>query len=104
MPTADTMSAWYSADGHAAFVSFIHVELCEYLEIYLMYYHTPPTGLYGEYQARVDAALRKYHNAQRAQPVAQPRALVWLRFRHWLSAERERLIRQLQPAEEGYIA
>lgn len=69
-----------------------------------MYYHIPPSALYQEYQTRVENALRNMRHAVDVQSAAQPRQPIWQQFRTWLDAERERLIRALQPAEEGYIA
>lgn len=69
-----------------------------------MFYHTPPTGLYQEYQERVSKAVRTGMHARDAQAVAQPDRLMWRRFRAWLATERARFERALQPAEEGYIA
>jgi hypothetical protein len=69
-----------------------------------MYYDTSPAGLYQEYESRVAAAVLKQKSRHNAQPVLRTRGLMWLRFRARLIAERDRLARHLQPAEEGYIA
>lgn len=69
-----------------------------------MYYHIPPSGLCQEYQDRVADAERKAMYARNRRPAALTGRLMWRRFRAWLVAERDRIERALQPAEEGYIA
>lgn len=69
-----------------------------------MYNHIPPSSLYQEYQARVAEAERRAMYGRDRRPAAQTATLMWRRFRAWLTTERDRIERALQPAEEGYIA
>ncbi len=77
-----------------------------------MYQNTSPNALYTEYQARVAAAVRnhalavesqEHHSRVTPRPVgALERA--WMRLSAQWTRGYARLLRSIEPAEEGYIA
>ena len=69
-----------------------------------MYNDISPATLYKEYETRVAKAVQNSRHAVDAQPVSQPTGQAWTAFRARLSELRDRIERQLQPAEAGYIA
>lgn len=69
-----------------------------------MYHNISPATLYKEYETRVAKALQNRQRAVDAQPVTRPIGAVLTTFRVRLSELRNRVARQLQPAEVGYIA
>lgn len=69
-----------------------------------MYNDTSPATLYEEYEIRVAKAVQNSRRAVDAQSASRPTGLAWTAFRARLSELRDRIERQLQPAEAGYIA
>ena len=75
-----------------------------------MYHHISPGALYHEYEARAAEAVRKHALAAEARdrrsPIGRTPRLrqPWLRLAAWWNGQRDRFMRSIEPAEEGYIA
>lgn len=75
-----------------------------------MYQHISPGALYHEYEARAAKAVRNHALAAEARdhraPAAGPPRFrqSWSRLAAWWNGQRDRFMRSIEPAEEGYIA
>jgi hypothetical protein len=69
-----------------------------------MFPYNSPRDTYEEYQERVARATQRHQLMMHAHRAAAPRVGLWNWFGARLNIMRRWLDRQLQPAEEGYIA
>ncbi len=70
----------------------------------LVFYSSSPNGLYQDYEARAAAAVLRYTRRTEAQSLPRRGRAPRPKVRGWLATLRTRIVRHLQPAEEGYIA